>query len=126
MNKWPMLFLNGEKYQLAAAIIICCFLLWVYGCESTVKSISDPSKKITRAELQIEIEHILSQAEIRFLDLDKQDEIRKAISEQALIVGRGGVINPAGIFITALSILGVGASVDNLRKRKKIKEVLNQ
>ena len=49
---------------------LLCFtiLIWTYGCESKVTSITRPSEKVTRSELLIEVDSFIAIADLRFAD----------------------------------------------------------
>lgn len=117
---------NHERYQVIAGFCIVVFLIWMIGCNSKVQSLNDPTKKVTRAELRSELDFLIAQANIRFSQLDQQDELKKAIAENALIWAQTGTINPIGLVMGLLAIAGVGASIDNVRKRKVIKDNLTE
>lgn len=101
--------------------ILCIFtLIWVYGCPSQVTSITDAPKLVTRAELDIEVNYFLEMAEIRFTELDRQDEFKRTVFAIAMEFVQGGQINPAAVALTIGNILGLGAVIDNVRKRTLI------
>lgn len=112
---------NHERYQVIAVLATAAFLFWFFGCESKVQSLANPQVLITRASLEAEVDFYLAQAEIRFKDLDKQDEFKRLLVEKTLLVAEGGAVNPYGIIATILGILGIGATVDNVRKRNVIR-----
>jgi len=116
-------FLNHERYESIAVIIACLLLIWFWGCESKVQSISNPNALVTRDELNAEVDFYLANAEIRYKNLDRQDEFKKTLLEAALLYGQTGTINPFGLITTLAGILGVGATIDNVRKRKEIKRI---
>lgn len=118
-------FLNHERYQVVAVLACGALLLWVYSCQSSTKSPIDPTKKVTRAQLTAEVDYYLAQAEIAYTDLDRQDEIKKAILDAAAIAAQGGKVNIIGLLLANIGILGAGATIDNVRKRKVIRESLN-
>jgi len=119
-------FLNHERYQVIAITVCIGLLIWFIGCESKVRSLSDPSVRITRDELASEIDFYLANAEIRFKDLDRQDELKQTILDAALLYGQTGTINPMGLIATLAGVLGVGATVDNVRKRRDLRDVLTR
>lgn len=125
MKKILETLFNHERYQTISFIVACLFLFWVYGCPSQVKSIRVPNRKVTRAELGIEIESFAATAEARFADLDRQDEFKKFVFDNLLLLVSGGQINPAGALVGIATILGIGAGVDNVRKRKELKTLKN-
>jgi len=102
-----------------------------FSCESRVPSILkntslapngtlSTNATVTREELSAELAYISSIAEKRFADLDKQDALRKMISDQAVIIAAGGAVNPAGIISLLMGIMGVGAVIDNRKKANTI------
>ncbi len=111
-------FLNHERYQVLAIFGILILLIWFFGCQSKVASLQNPSLRISREELQAEVQGIIDQADIRFAQLDKEDELRQLLIDQALLWTKTGTINPVGLVMPILTILGAGATVDNVRRRK--------
>lgn len=112
------------KQHLAEIITIAPMLLIVlfaYGCEPKVRSVLHPEHKVTRGELQAELDNYLTLTELRFHNLQKQEQFRQLLFEQAVLLGSGGTINPVGLITTVMSILGVGAVIDNRRMAGKIK-----
>jgi len=110
-------FLNHNRYQVVTTALVCLVLVWIYSCAPTVPSIQNPTSKITRAELQAELEYYLSQAEIRFTQLNQQDELRQTLFNHTTLWATTGTINPLGVLMSIGAILGVGATADNVRKR---------
>ncbi|MCP5019602.1 MAG: hypothetical protein GY938_30615 [Ketobacter sp.] len=100
-----------------------CLVLGVYlvGCESTVMSPVNPERKVTRVELDAELEHMATLAEIAYADLERQDAFKQKLFEIGLVAAQGGTINPVGAGVTLLGILGIGAVADNRKKDSIIK-----
>jgi len=121
MNKILKFFNDNHSAAIAAAI---CLVLsyWLFGCQSRVTSITNPTQKITRAELQIEIDHLLAVAQSKMSDLDRQDEVRRLILEKASLFAAGGEVNPLGIINLLVSIGAIGTAVDSRRKLKDAKK----
>lgn len=108
-----------------SGLIIGFFLLpivlfYAFSCQSVVVSGISPGKKISRAELVAEVDFFLAQAEAKFSDLDRQDLVKNTIFNSVLDLAQGGVPNPAGIALVIGNILGLGAVIDNVRKRTHI------
>jgi len=115
------------------AIVICAVLVfWTYGCESKVSSILEPTLRVSREELQVEvdqeirrlegeIEHIVANAQAKVNDLDRQDAIKAKLMNFAAITAEGTTVNPAGVVGLLFSIFGIGAVIDNRIKDKVIK-----
>lgn len=115
-----------------ALILVTALLVWTIGCESEVASLVDPTKKVNRAELIIEVEsetkRLLGELEqlarlgqLRQDELDKKDALRKELMDFVAISAATGGVNPAGVAAMAFSIMGVGAFADNRIKDKVIK-----
>lgn len=121
MKKFLSTILNHERYQAIALLAVCVLSGWFFGCHSRVKSLLRPQEKVTRAELAAEIDHFLTMAELRKADLDRQDNLKRQILEFTMVATQTGALNVSGLLPLAFSILGVGAIVDNTRKRKELK-----
>jgi len=116
---------NGERYQTLAGIIAVLMFVWFVGCTSKVSSITNPGQAVSRDELHIEIDTFLAQAENKLQSLDQQDAVKRLLAEQTMLIAKGGAVNPAGIMVLLGGIFGIGATVDNVRKRKVIKRLEN-
>lgn len=108
-----------------SGVIVClflgCFVLFsAYSCQSTVVSIVNPQLRITRSEMVAEVNSFLAIAESRFEDLDRQDLVKGTLFNHAVDLLQGGRINPAGIALLLGNVLGIGAVIDNVRKRTHI------
>lgn len=115
-----------------ALLIAAILLVWTFGCRSMVSSLIEPAKRVTRDELQLELDgecarleaelDLLSRrAAVKMAELDRQDEIKRKLFEFAAITAQAGTVNPAGVLALTGSILGFGAIVDNRIKDKVIK-----
>ena len=104
-----------------AGVVACLLcLLFVYSCQSTVISLVNPKTRINRMQLVAEVDYMLAQAEARFDDLDRQDLVKGTIFNSVLDLAQGKPISPIGIAAILGNILGLGAIVDNVRKRTHI------
>lgn len=110
--------LNDNHWYIIGALLIAGLLFWIEGCESQVYSIIDRDQKISRAELIIEVDYLLAQATVKLEDLDKQDEIKRILLEQAAIFATSGTFNPMGLLNTAVTIGAVAFGLDRNRKYK--------
>lgn len=121
MNKIFSLLGNGERYQ-TIAVVICVVLTFSYfGCQPTVDSMLTPGKQITSFELDAEVEFFLRTAEMKATDLQQRQKIQDLLFQTALITARTGAFSYLPIITGLGTILGIGATVDNVRKRKEIK-----
>lgn len=122
--------LNWIKKQgvtIAAVLVTAGFVLYLYGCESKVKSLNDRDYMVSRLELQEELDHIISMAQIRFANLDQQDKLKNLLMQNALIIAQGQPFNPVGIITGFAALYGIGQagskvtkSVNNVRKKRKV------
>ena len=115
-----------------AVIIVIAVLFWTYGCDSKVASIMAPNQKVTRVELSLEVQmeakrleaeldNLIALAEVKEQDLDRQDAFKAKLVEFGMVIAEGGTVNPAGVAVGLLGVLGIGAVVDNRIKDKVIK-----
>lgn len=113
-------FFKRETGEIIAIGIVLLCTIWIHSCESQVYSPSGNGTKLTRAELQNELDTYLALAKVRFEQLDKQDEFKEAIFNIGINIAEGGTISPLGVALILGNIIGLGATVDNVRKRKVI------
>lgn len=95
-------------------------LIYAYSCQSTVVSLVRPGQLITRPELVAEVDYFLAEAETKFDDLDRQDLVKNTLFNSLIELAQGKAVNPAGIALVIGNILGLGAVIDNVRKRTHI------
>jgi len=108
---------SAEITMIALALVA---LLWTYGCESRVRPLNGSPVKVTRAELETELNQFIALAEIRFRELDRQDKFKQILFDNAVIFAETGGINPLGVITSLAALFGIGATADNLRTRKKL------
>ncbi|MBA7667204.1 hypothetical protein ES703_75289 [subsurface metagenome] len=104
-----------------AIIILTGLLFWGYGCPPQTKSLLEPGKKITRPELQVELDTIIATAEFRLADLDRQEQFRDIIFKNALLMVEGGALNPIGIATMLAGLYGVTRGAKDIKDRVKKK-----
>lgn len=115
-------FLNHNRYQVISTILICLVLVWTYACQPQVASMQSPGIKVNRSELQMELEHFIALAEIRFEDLHRQEQLRQTLFEHTTLWATSGTINPIGVLMSVGALLGLGAVTDNVRTKIKAKK----
>lgn len=123
MYKKITAFLNHERYQVISLLICIAIVVTGLCCESQTRSITDPTQKVTRSQLNAELDKMLIDIDQRYADLDKQDELKSLLYEHVMLWSTTGVFNPAAVIPLAAGILGVGAVADNVRKRRDIKKL---
>lgn len=100
-----------------AIVILTAILFWGYGCPARTQSLITEGKKVTRPELQIELDSIIATAEYRLADLDKQDAVRDIIFKNAMLMVETGSLNPVGIITMLAGIYGVAHGAKHLKDR---------
>lgn len=110
-----------NQFLALGLVIVLCLGLWLIGCDSKTVSPFNPAKKVTRVQLNNDVESIARDIELAYADLDKRDLFKEKVFEIGLAAAQGGTINPVGAGVTLLSILGIGAVADNRRKDAVIK-----
>lgn len=111
-----------HNFGLCIGLVVCAAaLIWGYGCESTAKSPSDPKLKVTRAELDVEVETLSAKIALAYSDIAKQDEVKETILNIGIAYASGDGVSPIGIVSTLAGLAGLGAVIDNRRKDAVIK-----
>lgn len=114
-----------------SVVIMAGLVIWVYGCESKVQSLTQPNIMVNVEELKLEIEaetarlnlevqNILAQGELRMDQFKKLDEVKRLLINFAAITADAQTVNPAGVVSLLFTILGIGAVIDNRLKDKVI------
>jgi hypothetical protein len=110
-----------NQFIATAIIIMVLVLVWVYGCDSTTKSPWEPSVKVTRAELDAGIDMMNVKINQAYEDLNKQDLFKQELFDNLVIMAEEGTVNPMGVGLGLVSLLGLGAVADNRKKNSVIK-----
>jgi len=117
---------NHERYQ-GVSILLCIFLLMImFSCEPTAPSVLNPAEKVTARELEAELNLLQAKIDNSLASIERKNALKKFISEQSLIAFESGQINPVGLLTSFGVLLGAGASVDNVRKRKDVRKLEKQ
>lgn len=111
-DNWP---------KLIAILALTAFLFWGWGCPARTPSLFVDGQQVTRAELQIELDSIIATAKYRMADLDKQDQIRDIIFQNALLMVDGGTLNPVGILTGLAALYGLTRGGSDIVKKVKKK-----
>ena len=103
-------------FLVAGVLAFYCF-----ACEPKVKSLTEHNHAVNRQELQLELDTIIMTARIRLADLDKQEQLRAIILQNALILVQGQPLNPLGIITGLAGIYGVAQGSRNVTQVVKTK-----
>lgn len=116
-----------HNFGICLGLFLAPFVLWYgFSCQSQVVSVMSPNRLVTRGELIAEVDAFLSLAEARFSDLDRQDLVRNTIFNSLSDLIKNNPTSPAGIALFVTNLLGVGAVLDNVRKRTLISTLKNR
>lgn len=102
-----------------ALTILTTLLFWGYACQPQVASLVHPGVKITRPELQIELDAIIATAEYRLTELNKQQAFQDIIFKNALLMAETGSINPVGILTLLAGLYGIARGTKDIKDRVK-------
>ena len=109
-------------------LVTAGILLFIYGCPSKTTSLLHNDRQVTREELQLELETIITTAKFRLADIKRQDEFKSLLIENAMIILDGQPFNPLGLLTGVAAIYGIasggyqiGGSVKRKVKNGKVK-----
>jgi hypothetical protein len=102
---------------IAAVFVVGMLALYQYGCEPTVKSLIDDKDYVNREELTIELNALMAKAELRMVQLDRQDELRNILINNALLIAQGNPTNPLGLLTALAGLYGLGSGAVTIRKK---------
>jgi len=127
MRKW----ISKNQGISIALIINVCVLVYTFGCESKVKSLTS-ADMLTRDEfivvynseihrIELDLQRIQDTGQVRFADLTRQDEIKSKLFDAVAVATKTGGVNPLGLVTLLGTISGIGLGVDNRIKDKVIR-----
>jgi len=119
-----------KKHTTIIVTVLVCFgfAVYCYGCEPKVRSITDRARLVNRQELQLELDQVIGMAQLRMADLDKQEQLRAVILQNALVLVQGQPLNPFGIITAIAAVYGAaqgGSNVKNVIKTAVKKRKVN-
>ena len=109
-------WIKKHKTVLITVLVCVGLLFYCYSCESKVCSLTDRTRMINRQELQLELDQFIGMAQLRMIDLDRQDKLRAVILQNALVLVQGQPFNPVGIISAIAAIYGITQGSCNITK----------
>lgn len=100
-----------------ALLILTALLFWGHSCQPQTNSLIHPGQKVTRPELQIELDTIMATAEVRMAELEKQQQFQDLVFKNALLMAESGTINPAGIITLLAGLYGVFRGGSDIKRK---------
>lgn len=110
LENWP---------KVIAVAVAALTIAWLYGCQPKVPSLLDDRRPVTRAELQLELETLQRKFEIRSADLAQKEELRRLITQNALLIAQTGTVNPLGVLTGLAALYGVGSATNTAKNQIK-------
>lgn len=107
---------NPKTLSLIAAFSI---LGWAVGCEPTVQSLTRPGIKVSAAQLQIELDSLVAQFDIRKASLEEQNKLRELLLSNVMLTAQAGTFNPIGLLTGLMALYGVGSAANDTGKAIK-------
>jgi len=149
--------IDHNRYTALGMVLVVVAISFMIGCTSNVRSLTGDGQSVNRETFEREVidedsklaqEKVRLEAEVAALNvrvaafnqkteaavvsLDRQDEMKAKVLDLfggAIMSAAEGTINPAGLAVSAVSLLGliggITATADNRRKDKKITELAN-
>lgn len=100
-------WIKTNHKTIITGIVTIAICLWVYACDSQVKSLDGSGTLVNRAELQLELDTFIGSAQLRMLDLDRQDAFREIIIQNSLLLVQGQPFNALGLLTSIFGVYGV-------------------
>lgn len=126
MKKLLKMLFNHERYQSISVILTLIFVIFLASCDPQAKSLIDPGKKISRLELDGEIALLQARIDTELKSLEQQEAIRTLLLNLAATAARTGTFPFTEAILGAVGMLGTGAVIDNVRKRRDVTKLENQ
>ena len=117
--------MRHNQFLVAAIFLAGVLVFWVYGCESKTMSVLVPEKKVTRLELQTEVDTFKLQVKAAVADLDQQDTFKQELVTVGVAIAEAGGINPAGVGVGVMLLGVLGLAADNRKKNSIILTLKN-
>lgn len=114
-------FLKTNWPKISAILVAVLLLLWAVGCPATVSSPLNSTNRLTRAELQIELNMLLETYEQKLSTLKQEERLRKLLLNNALLIAQTGSVEPLSILTTLLGFYGAGSLATTTGKAVKKK-----
>lgn len=100
-------WLKKNQRIIITTVLTIALSIWLYSCESQVKSLDGSGQLVNRAELQLELDTFMAKTEMRMADLDRQDAFRDLIVQNSMSLVTGTPFDPLGLITAIAGIYGV-------------------
>ncbi len=116
-----LIWFKKHRTIIITVLVSVGFSFYCYGCEAKVKSLTDNSQLVNRQELQLELDQIITMAQIRMANLDQQEQFKAIVLQNALILVQGQPLNPLGLLSAIAAIYGITQGSSTITKVVKTK-----
>ncbi len=116
-----LIWFKKHRTIIITVLVSVGFCFYCYGCEAKVKSLTDNSQLVNRQELQLELDQIITMAQIRLANLDQQEQFKSIVLQNALILVQGQPLNPLGLLSAIAAIYGITQGSSTITKVVKTK-----
>jgi len=110
------IWIKKNSTIIITVLVTVIFAVYMYGCEAKTRSLRTPTKLVNRQELQLELDQLIGLAQLRMVDLDKQEQFRSIILQNALVLVQGNPLNPVGLISAVAAIYGITQGSSNITK----------
>ena len=117
--------IRHNQFLVSAIFLAGVLVFWVYGCDSKTMSVMTPERKVTRLELQTEVDTFNLRVKAAVADLDKQDTFKQELVTVGVAIAEAGGVAPAGVGVGVMLLGLLGVAADN-RKKNSIIETLKK
>lgn len=125
-------FLNHERYKVIFTLVALLGGVLLYSCDLRLKSPMDPSQKLTQKEMESALTAWIGEQESKmdmmvistggqFRKFEQFEQLKEIAFNSSVAFVQNGGINPAALLFQLGTIFGIGAVVDDVRTRKKLK-----
>ena len=111
-----LLWIKKHIGTIIAGLVCIGFIFYAIACQPKTQSLKDRNVLVNRQELQLELDQFITMAQLRMADLDKQEELRSIVLENALILVQGQPFNPLGIITALAAIYGIKQGGSNVTR----------
>lgn len=125
-------FLNHERYKVIFTSVALLGGVLLYSCDLRLQSPMDPSQKLTQQEMEAaltawiagqesQLDMMVIQTEGQFRKFEQFEQLKEIVFNSSAAFIQNGGINPVALLFQIGTVFGLGAVVDDVRTRKKLK-----
>lgn len=109
-------WIKNHVSLLITILVSIGLVFYLVACEPKTMSLREEDKRVNRQELQLELDQVIGLAQLRMADLERQEQLRAIILQNALILVQGQPFNPVGLITAAAAVYGLTQGGKNITK----------